>query len=340
MSIELVKEVLERSPDGLDSTARLLLVVLAEKSQDRDRKDDRGRTIPARTCWPSQSDLMQLTGIKSAKGLEVAFERLRKFGLDPRISLGSDKNGRPIFAHRGRASSFRVPVMNGTPSPADEKGRTTVRAIDEEGRTTVRSLDEKGRTVVSASDEKGRTTVPKRANPSPRKGESRFAPNHKEPEVALPPTPQPKRNLVHAAARGREGEKALILQDLATAGLDVDEAQAVLEYAIHDEDTKLSKRGRLKQPGYLTHCREAVKTQRRNAFEAGPKCENHPWAVATNCGPCAADEMSEAPDTLPLDDLVHQAVEDFRLENPGLSARELAKRAAEIYQEMKKGRAA
>ncbi|WP_155850377.1 helix-turn-helix domain-containing protein [Arthrobacter sp. Br18] len=151
-------------------------------------------------------------------------------------------------------------------------------------------------------------------------------------------TNRPDRKASRSTGKQRGGEEDLILQKLAGQGLDSSEARAVLEYTKNDPAT-ISPRKRLQQSAYLRACREAVKTQHRNAFEAGPKCENHPWAVATNCGPCAADEISEAPDTLPLDDLVQQAVEDFRLENPGLSARELAKRAAEIYQEMK-GRAA
>lgn len=274
MSIELVKEVLYNCPNDLDGTARLLLLVLAEMAQDKDRRDSRGRLIPARTCWPKQEQLMKLTGIKSARGLELVYERLGRLGLDPRVPLGTDKTGRPIYANRGvKATTFKVPVM---PSALDK------------GRIEVRALHEKGRTEVRAFSEKGRTAVPERANSSSRKGEPEFAPNHKEPQVTLPPTPKPDRTDRAPSSGNRGGEDDLILQELTDRGLGPDEARAVLDYARSDPET-VSPRKRLQQSTYLTKCRASVKADRARSYSAGARCLDHPAEVATNCRSCNAD---------------------------------------------------
>ncbi|MFC3300203.1 Uncharacterised protein [Arthrobacter agilis] len=103
------------------------------------------------------------------------------------------------------------------------------------------------------------------------------------------PVSPPNRNVSRASADKREGEEALILKDLAGAGLDDDEANSVLSHALDDSTTTTTPRRRLQLPAYLAHCRDAVKAQRRSVFEAGAKCEDHPTEAAANCRSCQAD---------------------------------------------------
>lgn len=280
MSIELVKEVLHNSPDGLDGTARLLLVVLAEMAQDRDRREH-GKLIPARTCWPSQSLLMQRAGITSVRGLKLVYERLAKHGLDPRIQIGIDKNGRAVYAWHGTATSFRVPVMG--------RGSNQVAFADVQGGTVIPPSQAEGGTVIPPSQAEGGTVVPRRENSGSANEELQFPPNHKEPEVTFPPTPQPDRTVSRPSAGRQDGKENLILQDLASRGLDVDESRAVLEHAKQDQTTTTSIRGRLKQPAYIAQCRQAVKDARAKTYHAGPKCADHPTETAANCPSCKGD---------------------------------------------------
>lgn len=268
MSIELVKEVLYNCPEELDGTARLLLVVLAEMSQNKDRRQDDGKLIPARTCFPSQETLMKRTGIKTSAGLRSVYAKLAKFGLDPRVVTGVDRNGRDVYAFNGHKTNFRVPELS-------------------EGETPVAPSEDEGETSLAPSPDKGVTTVSERSNHGFRKAQPQLPPNRKEPEGTLPPSLHGG-GLSHTRATKQTGEEILILQNLAARGLGRDEAQAVLEYAQQDSETVVPRK-RLDLPAYLSECRRAVKASQARVYEAGTKCEDHPTETGTNCRSCKAD---------------------------------------------------
>jgi hypothetical protein len=113
------------------------------------------------------------------------------------------------------------------------------------------------------------------------------APNRTEQKI--PPTPQSDQDISRSSARRRDVEQDLILQQLAAADLDINEARAVMEYALHDKTTTTTPRRRLQQPGYLARCREAVRAFRATAYGAGAKCEDHPTEIGENCRSCQAD---------------------------------------------------
>jgi hypothetical protein len=104
VGIRLMVEVLDLAPDDLDAGARLLLVALAEKADDRTRKVIWSRGDDPRTV------LRRRLGVTDA-GLGKVFIRLAKAKLDPRIPVGTDKHGRPVFAYEGRVAEYQVPVL-------------------------------------------------------------------------------------------------------------------------------------------------------------------------------------------------------------------------------------
>ncbi len=119
MGIRLIKEVLEHAPPDLTSGERLLLLVLAEDANDISRKG-----------WPGMETVTRRSGL-SERGVRKTLERLAERGYELRVAVGTDKNGKTVFACRGHATVYLFPAFapsdGGTPVPAlKEKGGTGV----------------------------------------------------------------------------------------------------------------------------------------------------------------------------------------------------------------------
>jgi hypothetical protein len=110
MSGRLVGEVVEwlRTPAaaGLTMAERIVLVVIAERSNDETRE-----------MWRFKADDVTLAeriqgaaGIDST-GLRHALQRLKKRGLEVRVPVKHGKDGRAVYAFKGYAMQFRLPAF-------------------------------------------------------------------------------------------------------------------------------------------------------------------------------------------------------------------------------------
>lgn len=123
MSGRLVGEVHAwlRSPaaraKGLNPTQRMVLSTIAERANERNRE-----------MWSHGGDgctqfeyLKEVVGVGKSS-LAEALNGLAKKGLEVRINLNGEEDGRPVFAYRGQATRFRLPVFPASVSlapPAD-----------------------------------------------------------------------------------------------------------------------------------------------------------------------------------------------------------------------------
>ena len=110
MSGRLVGEVVEwlRTPAaaGLTMAERIVLLVIAERSNDETRE-----------MWRFKADDVNLAErIQSAAGIDAtglrhALQRLKKRGLEVRVPLKHGKDGRAVYAFKGYAMQFRLPAF-------------------------------------------------------------------------------------------------------------------------------------------------------------------------------------------------------------------------------------
>lgn len=112
MAWQLVKEVFDTAPDWMGPTERLVLLALAEWADATDR-----------TCWRTAAELALRIGI-SEEGVRKSIRKLASFGVDPRLPIAFKGDGSPVFAYRGRATTFRIPYLTAAVRP--EKGGTVV----------------------------------------------------------------------------------------------------------------------------------------------------------------------------------------------------------------------
>ena len=117
MGYELYRHVLNHAPAELDPTARAVLAVIADDANERTSSS----RIPIDL-------LMHRIGVTTRDALKKVFQRIARAGYEIRIPVGTDTLGRPIYAMRGRATQYRIPVfperdvphhprMGGTRSP-------------------------------------------------------------------------------------------------------------------------------------------------------------------------------------------------------------------------------
>jgi hypothetical protein len=110
MSGRLVGEVVEwlRTPAAADLTAaeRVVLLVIAERSSEA-----------TRGMWRHKVDdvslserIREATGV-SRQNLTKVFNRLAERGLEVRVQVGARDSGKPVFAHKGHATDFRLPDL-------------------------------------------------------------------------------------------------------------------------------------------------------------------------------------------------------------------------------------
>ncbi|MFG2167418.1 cyclic nucleotide-binding domain-containing protein [Micromonospora chersina] len=114
--INEVKEWLPGAPPTLGAPERLALWAIAERANDGSRE-----------AWPSPRwDLASILGVQP-NGLARILQRLAAAGLEARVQRGTDARGRPVYAHRGAQTTYRLPALNGSPSvpPNDGNGRPT-----------------------------------------------------------------------------------------------------------------------------------------------------------------------------------------------------------------------
>ncbi|MGH3669592.1 MAG: helix-turn-helix domain-containing protein, partial [Pseudonocardiaceae bacterium] len=97
VGIGLIVEVLDQAPAELTAQERLLLVVIAENAND-----------DTRVGWPGMPKLTHRLG-RGDSTVRKIVRQLAERGYDPRVPVGTDKNGKPIYAHKGQSAVYRVP---------------------------------------------------------------------------------------------------------------------------------------------------------------------------------------------------------------------------------------
>lgn len=99
MAYELVAEVLDHAPDGLDPAERLVLLCIAEEC----RGNARVRDIPAER-------IRRRTGL-GERGLRHVCDRLAAAGLKVRVALSTDRHGKPVYALTGKVCRWVLPPL-------------------------------------------------------------------------------------------------------------------------------------------------------------------------------------------------------------------------------------
>lgn len=144
---------------GLNVTQRMILSAIAERASEISRE-----------MWSHRSDgctqfeyLMEVVGVgKSA--LADALNGLAEKKLEVRIEIGKTRAGKPIFAHRGKAMRFMLPILPasvGLPipvapepdEPVDNPGTGPVDSPPGEAPTETESLRSAGPITPKASGE-------------------------------------------------------------------------------------------------------------------------------------------------------------------------------------------
>lgn len=113
MSVELVVEVIKHAPPDLNSTERMLLVVIAESCN----KDS--RTTWYRDGW-DEAELCRRVGI-AQRSLSRVLTGLSKKGVEVRVPHKHAADGTPLFAFRGRQVTYRLPRFAPIESYADSR---------------------------------------------------------------------------------------------------------------------------------------------------------------------------------------------------------------------------
>lgn len=132
MGVKLMVEVLDYAPEDLTATERLVLVALAERARD-----------DTRDVLPRESETVRGMVMRRARltdsGLRKVLSRLAARGLECRVPLAADKEGRPVYAFEGRTSSYRVPVLRadllGLPLDDERQDERDASGQEKAGRT-------------------------------------------------------------------------------------------------------------------------------------------------------------------------------------------------------------
>jgi hypothetical protein len=100
----LYREVRDSAPAEWTASERLVAWALADDANDETRRS-----------WIKIPELMKRTGFRSERGLRMVLQKLADSGYEFRMVLTRDKQGRPVFAVKGRSLDFQVPRMGFTP---------------------------------------------------------------------------------------------------------------------------------------------------------------------------------------------------------------------------------
>lgn len=97
MSYQLVAEVLDHAPP-MTATERLVLVTIAEQAR-----------LKTRECDLDTATIERRTGGLDPSNVRAAMRRLAARGIEVRVPFGTDRAGRPVYAHRGQVPRYRLP---------------------------------------------------------------------------------------------------------------------------------------------------------------------------------------------------------------------------------------
>lgn len=246
MSHVLVSEVLDHAPAELTALERLVLVVIAEAAQERDRPG-----CPAREAYPSMAILVRRTG-NAPTSVRSALQRLAERGLEVRVPLTTDSTGRPVYAFRGRATRYRLPRLRPTVEGDDAALPSTGTDDDSSSPSTLK---------------RRRPTVAEPTSNHPENDEA-SSPYRKKPGETFPQSPEGPSPSVDSLAGDRmRGHRswAAAVNAARDSGVDEADVEAVAARAIADPET-FSAPSRLRAaPAYVAHLATTIRTERLTA---------------------------------------------------------------------------
>jgi hypothetical protein len=159
MGYELRRQIRDLLPEGFLTLAeRNVLLELADCANDK-----------TRLAYPGMEELVRMTDLPQTT-VSKCLQRLAGKGIELRVAVGVDKNGRPVFAARGHQTTYRIPDLTkgGPGSYLSGAERADGGPANPEG---------KG----GPGSGKGQTPIRERADPRPRKGGPGSAPSPQEP---------------------------------------------------------------------------------------------------------------------------------------------------------------
>lgn len=164
MGYLIYREVKRHAPTDLDTGELALLLILADEADE-----------DARECWPGMDELCAYMRM-GPDGIRKIFGRLAARDLEVRVVVDKDKIGRPVFAHKGMRTTYRIPVFApaaGASAATGEsvEGGTGVppkRAQRQDGRPTTADLRrDAGPTNEVQRQDAGPAKVGPQSDPSP-----------------------------------------------------------------------------------------------------------------------------------------------------------------------------
>lgn len=128
MGHRLYREILDGAPPEWGHPERLVALVIADDANDKTRRS----WIPIQGCWRRgrwQDGIREKAGM-APSSIRRALHRLGQRGFELRVPISTGKDGRPIYAARGRSTDFYVPPLPVRPAPErrsdpDEKALTS-----------------------------------------------------------------------------------------------------------------------------------------------------------------------------------------------------------------------
>lgn len=124
MGVGLIQEVLDHAPEDITSSEMVVLLVLAESARDASRE-----------AWPGMQELARRCRL-TPDGVQKVLRRLAGRGIDVRVVVAKDKNGRPMYAARGHRTTYRLPSLGPLRADSDpsfeDNARTTGRVWADE----------------------------------------------------------------------------------------------------------------------------------------------------------------------------------------------------------------
>lgn len=204
---EVVEWLLTPVAMGLTTAERAVLLVIAERAHEQTRE-----------MWRHRGDDLKLhervaLAVGTPNGLKDVLERLADHNLEVRIPIATGKDGRTVFAARGRPMRFRLPEFPASVQIPGESGgedRPFLPGASVDNPSSIpvdnpNPAQKKGRRGPPHSTERGGEDRP--IDPE-RGGEDRpLIPSKEDPSKTFPSTPvvrSPQPDVERAAAVHRE----------------------------------------------------------------------------------------------------------------------------------------
>jgi hypothetical protein len=98
MGYKLYREVLDHASADLTATERLVLAVIADDANDTTRES-----------WSPSPEWLAHRAGSTITAIHKAIQRLGRRGYELRVPVKVGVDGRPVYAHKGRATTYRIP---------------------------------------------------------------------------------------------------------------------------------------------------------------------------------------------------------------------------------------